>query len=139
MTAVAFNQVVLAGNLTRDVELRFTKSGDPVTDIGLAVNSRRKGADGQLIEEVTFIDVTLWGRTAEVASQYLAKGAPVLVSGRLRQETWEADGVKRSRHKVVANSLQMLGNGNKPASAEAATAAEEDGTAVDVPADETPF
>jgi single-strand DNA-binding protein len=133
--AVTFNQITLAGNLTRDVELRFTKSGDPVTDVGLAVNSKRKAPNGQTIDEVTFIDVTLWGRTAEVASQYLAKGSPVLVTGRLRQETWEADGVKRSRHKVVATSLQMLGNGKSNAESEP----QEEASTADAAADEIPF
>ncbi|MGM0491294.1 MAG: single-stranded DNA-binding protein, partial [Planctomycetota bacterium] len=87
-----FNRVILLGNLTRDVELRYTPRQTAVTDIGLAVNDRRKSADGEWVEEATFVDVTLWGRTAEIASQYLGKGSPILVEGRLKLDTWETDG-----------------------------------------------
>ena len=104
----SFNRVVLMGNLTRDPELRYIPSGMAVSDIGLAVNDRVKRND-QWVEETTFVDVTLWGRTAEVASEYLSKGSPILVEGRLKLDTWETDGQKRSKLRVVADRMQMLG------------------------------
>lgn len=108
----SYNRVILIGNLTRDPELRYTPSGTPVAEIGLAVNDRRKNANGEWVEETTFVDVTLWSRTAEVASEYLTKGAPVLVEGRLRLESWEGnDGQKRSKLRVVGERMQMLGRG----------------------------
>jgi single-strand DNA-binding protein len=106
----SYNRVVLLGNLTRDPELRYTPSNTAVTDVGLAVNDRRKNANGEWVEETTFVDVTLWGRTAEVASEYLSKGSPVLIEGRLKLDTWETnDGQKRSKLKVVGERMQMLG------------------------------
>lgn len=106
----SFNRVVLVGNLTRDPEkVRYLSSGTAVTDIGLAVNDRvKKGNDW--VDEPTFVDITLWGRTAEVACEYLTKGAPVLIEGRLKYEQWETnEGQKRSKLKVVGEKLQMLG------------------------------
>lgn len=105
----SFNRVILVGNLTRDIELRYTPSQTAVTDIGLAVNDRRKTAEGDWVDEPTFVDVTLWGRTAEIASQYLGKGSPVLIEGRLKLHTWETDGQKRSKLRVVGERMQMLG------------------------------
>ena len=106
----SYNRVVLMGNLTRDVELRFIQNGKAVTDIGLAVNEKvKRGEDWQ--DVTTFVEVTLWGRTAEVASEYLQKGSPAHVEGRLRLESWEQEGQRRSRLKVVADSLQLLPNG----------------------------
>ncbi len=106
----SFNRVILVGNLTRDPELRYTPGGMAVTDIGLAVNDRRKNANGEWVDEVTFVDITLWGRTAEVASEYLSKGSPALVEGRLKLDSWDGnDGQKRSKLKVVGEKLQMLG------------------------------
>jgi single-strand DNA-binding protein len=105
----SFNRVILVGNLTRDVDLRYTPGGTPVTEVGLAVNDRRKSQSGEWVEETTFVDVTLWGRTAEVASEYLSKGAPILVEGRLKLDTWETDGQKRSKLRVVGERMQMLG------------------------------
>ena len=107
--ASSFNRVILVGNLTRDPELRYTPSGTPVCDIGLAVNDRRKNPNGEWVEETTFVDVTLWARTAEVASEYLGKGSQVLIEGRLKLDSWETDGQKRSKLKVVGERLQMLG------------------------------
>ena len=104
----SFNRVILVGNLTRDPELRYTPGGTAVTDIGLAVNDRRKNAQGEWVEETTFVDVTLWGRTAEIASEYLGKGAPALIEGRLKLDTWESDGQKRSKLKVIGEKLQLL-------------------------------
>ena len=106
----SYNRVVLLGNVTRDPELRYIPSGMAVTDLGLAVNDRRKTATGEWVEEPTFVDVTLWGRTAEVAGEYLSKGSPVLIEGRLKLETWEnSDGQKRSKLKVVGERMQLLG------------------------------
>jgi single-strand DNA-binding protein len=105
----SYNRVVLVGNMTRDVELRYIPSGMAVTDIGLAVNDRRKNASGEWVDETTFVDVTLWGRTAEVASEFLSKGSPVLIEGRLKLDSWEKDGQKHSKLKVVGERMQMLG------------------------------
>jgi single-strand DNA-binding protein len=104
----SYNRVVLMGNLTRDPELRYIPSGMAVSDIGLAVNDRVKRND-QWVEETTFVDITLWGRTAEVANEYLSKGSSVLIEGRLKFETWEKDGQKRSKLKVVGEKMQMVG------------------------------
>ena len=108
----SFNKVIIVGNVTRDVELRYLQNGTAVSDIGLAVNDRRKGQNGEWIEEVTFVDVTFWGRTAEVANEFLSKGSPVLVEGRLKQDRWEKDGVKHSKIKVVCERMQLLGSKN---------------------------
>ncbi|NQT38927.1 MAG: single-stranded DNA-binding protein [Planctomycetes bacterium] len=109
----SFNRVILVGNLTRDPDLRYIPSGTAVTDVGLAVNDKRKNSDGQWVEETTFVDVTLWGRTAEVASEYLSKGSSVLVEGRLKLDTWEKEGQKRSKLKVIGERMQML-SGRSP-------------------------
>ena len=105
----SYNRVILVGNLTRDPELRYVQSGMAVTDVGLAVNDRRKTATGEWVEEVTFVDVTVWGRQAETVSEYLTKGSPVLFEGRLKLDTWEKDGQKHSKLKVVCERMQMLG------------------------------
>ena len=105
----SYNRVVLMGNLTRDVELRYTPSGTAVTDLSLAVNERVKRND-QWTDEVHFFDVTLWGRTAEIAGEYLSKGSPVLIEGRLKHDRWEQDGQKRSKVKIVGEKMQMLGS-----------------------------
>jgi single-strand DNA-binding protein len=107
----SFNRVILMGNLTRDIELRYVGSGIAVTDVGLAVNDRRKNANGEWVEETTFVDVTLWGRTAEVANQYLSKGSPLFVEGRLKFDTWEKDGQKHSKLRVVGERMQLLPRG----------------------------
>jgi len=104
----SFNRVVLVGNLTRDPELRYIPSGTAVSDIGLAVNDRVKRGD-QWVDETTFVDITLWGRTAEIANEYLSKGSPVLIEGRLKLDRWEKDGQKHSKLKVIGERLQMLG------------------------------
>lgn len=105
----SYNRVILMGNLTRDVQLRYTPAGTPVTEIGLAVNDRRKGQNGEWIDETTFVDVTFWGRTAEVAAEYLSKGSPVFVEGRLKLDTWEKEGQKHYKLRVVCDRMQMLG------------------------------
>ena len=119
----SFNKVILVGNVTRDPELRYIASGTAVTDIGLAVNDRRKdGKTGEWIEETTFVDVTLWGRTAEIAGEYVTKGSPLLIEGRLKLDTWEKDGKKNSKLRVVCERMQLLG-GRGEGSRGAATAA----------------
>jgi single-strand DNA-binding protein len=106
----SFNRVILIGNLTRDVELRYIPSGMAVADVGLAVNDRRKGQNGEWIEETTFVDVVVWGRTAEVMSEYLSKGSPVFIEGRLKLDSWEGqDGQKRSKLRVVCEKMQLIG------------------------------
>ncbi len=109
--AGSFNKVIIMGNLTRDVELRHTPSGTAVTDVGVAVNDKRKNAQGEVVEETTFVDVTLWGRNAEVASEYLSKGSPVLIEGRLKLDQWETpEGDTRKKLKVVCDRMQMVGS-----------------------------
>ncbi len=105
----SFNRVILVGNLTRDVELKYLQSGTAVGEFGLAINDRRKTAAGDWVDETVFVDITLWGRTAEIAGEYLQKGSPVLIEGRLRYETWEKEGKKHSKLKVVGDKMQMLG------------------------------
>lgn len=110
--AAALNKVMLIGNLTRDPEIRYTPKGTAVTDIGLAINRVISGENGERQEETTFVDVTLWGRTAEIAGQYLAKGRPVFIEGRLQVDQWQdkTSGEKRTRLKVVAEAMQLLGS-----------------------------
>lgn len=110
----SFNKVILVGNLTRDPQVRYTPSGTPVTELGLAVS--RQWFDKQSNskkEETTFVDVTVWGRTAEVAGEYLSKGRPVLIEGRLQLDTWQdkESGQNRSKLKVVCENMTMLGSG----------------------------
>ncbi len=108
----SFNKVILLGNLTRDPEVRYTTGGSAVCDITLAVNYQwMDKRTNERKEEVSFIDVTLWGRTAEIAGEYLAKGRPVLIEGRLQQDKWDdkETGQKRSKLKVVADAMQLLG------------------------------
>lgn len=104
-----FNKVIMVGNLTRDVELRYLNTGSALASFGLASNRRYKKADGMQVDDTCFIDVTLFGRTAEVANQYLRKGSKVLIEGRLSFETWtDQQGNKRSKHAIIAESMQML-------------------------------
>ncbi len=105
------NKVMLIGNLTRDPELRHTPKGTAVAELGLAINRVWNNEQGQRQEETTFVDVTLWGRQAEVAQQYLTKGSPAYIEGRLQLDTWDdkATGQKRSKLKIVGEALQLLG------------------------------
>lgn len=107
----SFNQVTLIGNLTRDVEVRFIPSGTAVADVSLAVNEKWTDKAGQKQESVAFIDCTLWGRSAELAGEYLTKGSPVLFAGKLVQDTWDdkETGQKRSKLKVKVDTMQFLG------------------------------
>ena len=104
-----YNKVILVGNLTRDVEVRYSQSGSAIGKVGIATSRKFKSATGEQKEEVMFIDLTFFGRTAEIANQYLRKGSKVLVEGRLILEQWVAqDGSKRSRHSVTVESMKML-------------------------------
>ena len=106
-----YNKVILVGNLTRDVEVRYTPGGTAVGNSGIAVNRKFKSATGEQKDETMFIDITFFGRTAEIASQYLRKGSKVLVDGRLKLDQWTAqDGSKRSKHTITVENLQMLGS-----------------------------
>jgi single-strand DNA-binding protein len=106
------NRVLLIGNLTRDPEIRYTPKGTAVADIALAVNRVFTGEDGEKREEVTYVDVVVWSRLAEIAEQYLKKGRPVFIEGRLQLDSWDdkQTGQKRSRLRVVAENLQLLGS-----------------------------
>lgn len=109
----SFNRVILVGNLTRDPQVKYTPGGQAVSEIGMAVS--RSWFDkntNQRKEDVTFVDVTLWGRTAEIAGEYLAKGRPVLIEGRLQLDQWDdkETGQKRSKLRVVGETMQMLGS-----------------------------
>jgi len=108
----SFNKVILLGNLTRDPEVRYTPKGTAVTELGMAVNRVYTGENGEKREETTFVDVTLWGRTAEIAGEYLKKGRPVFIEGRLQLDTWDdkQTGQKRSKLKVVGEGLQLIGS-----------------------------
>ena len=105
------NKVMLIGNLTRDPEIKFTPKGTAIADIGLAVNRNYTTESGEKREEVTFIDVTLWGRVAEIVGEYCKKGRPLFVEGRLQLDTWDdkQTGQKRSKLKVVGDNIQLLG------------------------------
>ncbi|MEM9015681.1 MAG: single-stranded DNA-binding protein [Verrucomicrobiota bacterium] len=107
----SFNRVTLLGNLTRDPELKRTKTGASVTDLGLALNRVWANENGERQEETTFVDITVWGKNAENAAKYLQKGRSVLVEGRLQLDTWmdAKSGQNRSKLRVVAESLQFLG------------------------------
>lgn len=109
-----FNKVVLVGNLTRDIEMRYAQSGSAIGASAIAV-TRRFTTNGEKREETCFIDISFYGRTAEVANQYLAKGSKVLIEGRLRFEQWsDQNGQNRSKHSVQVENMEMLGNSNAP-------------------------
>ncbi|MCW1908013.1 MAG: single-stranded DNA-binding protein [Candidatus Saccharibacteria bacterium] len=107
--ARSFNQVILMGNLTRDPELRQIPSGQSVCSFSLALNRSYKGSDGQWQEATDFVDVVAWGPLGERIAQYVTKGRPVLVNGRLQSRSWEQDGQKRSKLEVVAQDVTFLG------------------------------
>ena len=106
------NKVMLIGNLTRDIELKYTPKGSAIAELGLAINRKYKTDSGELKEETTFVDVTLWGRQAEIAKEYLSKGKPVYIEGRLQLDTWDdkQTGQKRSKLKVTGEAMQLLGS-----------------------------
>jgi single-strand DNA-binding protein len=107
----SLNKVMLIGNLTRDPEIKYTPKGTAIADIGLAVNRNYTTESGEKREEVTFIDVTLWGRVAEIVGEYCKKGRPLFVEGRLQLDSWDdkQTGQKRSKLKVVGENIQLLG------------------------------
>lgn len=107
------NKVFLMGNLTRDVELRYTPSGVPVAKMGLAVNSYFKTSDGDTKEETLFINVVAWRKLAENCAEYLSKGRPIFVEGRLKMDQYEWEGQKRKDFEVVARNVQFLGGGRR--------------------------
>lgn len=111
----SYNRVILLGHLTRDPELTHLQSGNTVANVGLAVNDRRKDQSGEWTEITTFVDVSLFGRTAEVVAEYLGKGSPLLIEGRLQLDSWKTDdGQKRSKLKVIGERMQMLGSKKEP-------------------------
>ncbi len=104
-----YNKIILVGNLTRDLEVRYTQGGSAIGKTGIATNRKWKSQTGEQKEEVMFVDITFFGRTAEIVNQYLHKGSKVLVDGRLVLEQWTAkDGTKRSRHSVTVETMKML-------------------------------
>jgi single-strand DNA-binding protein len=107
----SFNRVIILGNLTRDPEIKYTPKGTALAQIGIAVNHNYTTDGGEKREETTFIDVELWGRTAEIANEYLRKGRPVMIEGRLKTDTWDdkQTGQKRSKLKVIGENMQLLG------------------------------
>jgi single-strand DNA-binding protein len=113
--SASLNKALLIGRLTRDPEIRYLPKGTAVAEVGLAINHTWKSNNGEKQEEVTFVDVTLWGRLAEIAEKYLSKGSSVFIEGRLHLESWtdQQSGQKRSKLKIVGESLQFLGG--KPA------------------------
>ena len=108
-----FNKVIMVGNLTRDLELRYAPSGTAIGNTGIATSRKFKSGTGESREEVCFVDITFFGRTAEIANQYLRKGSKVLVEGRLKYDTWDdQNGNRRSKHSITVESMQMLGSKN---------------------------
>jgi single-strand DNA-binding protein len=107
----SFNKVILLGNLTRDPEVRYTPKGSAVCDLGIAVNRVYTTDSGERREEVTYVDVVLWARLAEIAGEYLKKGRPVFIEGRLQMDSWDdkQTGQKRTKLRVVGESMQLLG------------------------------
>ena len=139
----SFNRVFLIGNLTRDPELRYTPSGAAVANLRLAVNSTYKGQDGQKKEEVCFITIVVWNKQAEICNQYLKKGRPVLIEGRLIYRSWEQDGKTRSTLEVRADRVQFLGrredSPSGPESSDVPVAVAEEAGGEGAPDEEPPF
>lgn len=105
----SFNRIMLMGNLTRDPELRYIQSGQPVCEFGMAINRYWNSQNGERREETCFIDITVWGKTGERCAEHLKKGKPIFLEGYLKFESWQAqDGSKRSKHRVVADRVQFL-------------------------------
>jgi len=109
-----FNKVIMVGNLTKDPELRYTPQGTPIATLRLAVSSKFRSGE-EMKEETLFIDTVVWGKQGESCSQYLSKGRPVLVEGRLQERRWESDGQQRSKVEIVAQNVRFLGKkGDSP-------------------------
>ena len=129
--AASLNKVLLIGNLTRDPELRYIPSGQAVTTFTIAVNRTYNSQSGEKKEEVSFIRVVVWARRAEVCNEYLKKGSPVFVEGRLQSRSWEAqDGTKRSTLEVIAQNVQFLSRGSRAEEPAGANHAGESDTAI---------
>ena len=138
---MSFNKIILVGNLGRDPELRYTPQGTPVCSFTMATNERRRDKAGEMQDQTTWFKVTLWGRQAETASQYLTKGRPVYIEGRLRVEEWtDRDGKPRHTLEVNATDMQFIGGARseEPAVEKAAAAPAATGQA-DFPEDDVPF
>jgi single-strand DNA-binding protein len=113
-----YNKVILVGNLTRDPQMSYLPSQTAVVELGLAVNRRYRGQDNQLREDTCFIDCRAYGRQAETINQYMRKGQPILIEGRLQLDTWQAqDGTRRSKHRVIVERFQFLGGAQAGAAA----------------------
>jgi single-strand DNA-binding protein len=125
----SLNKVMLIGNVTRDPEVKYTPKGSAVADLGLAINRNYTNQTGEKVEEVTYVDVELWGRLAEIAGEYAKKGRSIFIEGRLRIDSWEdkQSGQKRNRLKVVGEVLQLLGS--RPGGQSGAVAADFEGEA----------
>ena len=140
---MSFNKVILVGNLGRDPELRYTPQGTPVCSFSMATNERRKDKTGEMQDQTTWFRVTLWGRQAETASQYLTKGRPVYIEGRLRVEEWtDRDGKPRHTLEVHATDMQFIGGGARTEEAPMERAAAAGGAPADQPDladDDIPF
>ncbi|MFP6611839.1 MAG: single-stranded DNA-binding protein [Pirellulales bacterium] len=145
-----YNRVILMGRLTRDPEIRYIPSGAAVCEVGMAVNDRKKDQSGQWVEDTQFIEVTFWNRTAELVSEYLSKGSPLFVEGRLKFDSWEKEGQKFSKLRVVGERMQFVGgregsrSDNPSRSGGAPTETPQEVTAApegitDPPADDIPF
>lgn len=134
---MSFNKCILVGNLGRDPELRYTPQGTPVCSFTMATNERRKDKNGEMQDHTTWFRVTLWGRQAETASQYLTKGRPVYIEGRLRVEEWtDRDGKARYTLEVHATDMQFIGSrGDEAAAAAAVGSKPSGGEAIHPPAD----
>jgi len=140
-----YNKVILIGNLTRDPQMSYLPSQTPVVEFGLAVNRRWRGQDGQNKEETCFIDCRCYGRQAETLNQYMAKGRPLLIEGRLQFDTWEGkDGTRRSKHRVIVERFQFLGGAPassrrpRPDEAAAPRAEQQDNSGPAPPDDQAP-
>src|SRR3979409_1939587 len=140
---MSFNKVILVGNLGRDPELRYTPQGTPVCSFSMATNERRKDKTGEMQDQTTWFRVTLWGRQAETASQYLTKGRPVYIEGRLRVEEWtDRDGKPRHTLEVHGTDMQFIGGGRGEEPPMERAAAAGGGTATEQPEianDDIPF
>lgn len=132
-----YNKVILAGHLTRDVELKFLESGTALGNFGLAVNHNFTTKSGEKKQEVCFVDCECWGKGAEILEKYTGKGKPLLIDGRLKLDQWTKDGQRRSKLKVVVDTFQFGEKGDKPASApsSAPSSARRD----DIAEDDIPF
>lgn len=137
----SFNRVILLGNLTHDPELKYLPSGTAVATIRVATNRvYTDRQSGEKKEEVCFVDVVAWERQAELCNEYLSKGRPVLIEGRLRYRTWETeDGQKRSKHEVVAERVQFIGSPQQQSMPSAATSGEKTGESEAISDDDIPF